>query len=326
MACKCNSKLLAFGTPDCTLVPENIRRIMFTTDLRALPAVAEPGQTPYADLWPTPVWFYDVPGTATEDLWQSLWKLVTPLIDNVTSERGEAERETIGSTTYFVRYAPRRFECILGRKPAEWGEFIAQLRCQKEVGVFLVDEAGRVWGERAGQYTDPDNSTSYLHAEYVKPIAIVPSSIDERMEFASVSTVPKWIFSFELEREFKDYELVPVWEGKDSLTYQPPIHLVTSLKSVSGTTAEVAIFARFAQGVKAQNLVPFTTVFSPVPHGFDNSNVSLGLTTSWTHLGNGVWSFTFPANSVKIKFTNTQLLGSISPAGFNYYDFEIPLV
>ncbi|MCX7848267.1 MAG: hypothetical protein N2595_09600, partial [bacterium] len=281
MACKCNAPLQSMGLPDCTLVPERIVRFMFTPSLRAMPANGSPTVLPYADLWPSPVWALE-PGltpSPTEQLWPHLWGLVTPYLEDVQSERPEAITEEVGGTPFFVRYANRRMVFTTVRKPAEFGRLMAQLRCQKQVGVFIVDAEGRVWGERADTYT-PDNPDNEF-AERVKPIAVQPSTINERFIFASDATVAKYEVSFELTREFKDYELVPVWEGADILSYHPPIVVLPQVQDndTVSRVAQVAIFARFAQGVRAQNIVPITTL-SPAPRAYDANNTSCLLYTS----------------------------------------------
>lgn len=331
MACKCNAKLEAFGLPECTLVPERIVRIIFTPDVRAIPSVTVPDTPPiltYPD-FPTSgiVWQYE-PGLSpspTNDSWTGIWKLVTPVLELVESERPEAVRENVGGTEFFVRYSNRTITLTSVRKPSEFGRLFSQFRCQKTLGVFFVDSEGYVWGERADKYTDPVASP-YEHAEHVKPVAILPSTIDERMVFAGDTTVQRWQVSFQTSLEFKDYELVPVWYGKDILSYQPPVHVMVDVKEVDTltNTAEVAIFARFSKGVRMDNLVPITSM-SPAFRGFDNSNTDLGAVTGLTHLGNGLWQFTFPPGSTYCRFNNTQLLGTITPSGFNWYDFRIEL-
>lgn len=332
MACKCNAAVEAFGLPECTLIPERIVKMIFTTDVRAIPAVQVPSTPPvltYPD-YPTSgiVWQYE-PGltpSPTFDLWSGVWKLHTPILELVESDRPEAQRENVGGTEFFVRYSNRTFTATTVRKPSEFGRFIAQLRCQRNVGVFFVDAEGYVWGERADDYTLPTAGPLWEHAEHVKPVSIIPSTIDERMVFAGDTTVQRWVFSFQLGLEFKDYELVPIWHGKDILSYTPPVHVYVDVKEVDTmlNTAEVAIFARFARGTKLENIIPITTL-TPAFTAFDANNTPLGTVAALTHQGNGVWTFGFPPGATYCRFSNAQLLAPITPSGFNWYDFRINL-
>jgi hypothetical protein len=97
-----------------------------------------------------------------------IYRLITPRLDEVTSERPEAITEEIGATTYYVRDAARTITATVGQLPTEWAQRVAELRCQAEVGVFLVDANGTIWGRKV------DTQTGVAGA----PLPVVPSSID----------------------------------------------------------------------------------------------------------------------------------------------------
>jgi hypothetical protein len=75
-------------------------------------------------------------------------RLMTPILYNVESERPEAVFEELSGTKFFVRHQPRTFKALVAKPPTEWGINIEQLRCVSRLGVFLIDEAGVVWGRR----------------------------------------------------------------------------------------------------------------------------------------------------------------------------------
>jgi hypothetical protein len=73
---------------------------------------------------------------------------MTPILYNVESERPEAVFEELSGTKFFVRHQPRTFKALVAKPPTEWGINIEQLRCVSRLGVFLIDDAGVVWGRR----------------------------------------------------------------------------------------------------------------------------------------------------------------------------------
>ncbi|OYT68783.1 MAG: hypothetical protein CFK49_12825, partial [Armatimonadetes bacterium JP3_11] len=97
----------------------------------------------------------------------------------------------VGGAQFFVRESNRTFSAVVVRRPAEFGRLIKQLRCAQQLGAFLVDAAGVVWGMRG---TPPGTSSS---VGFVRPIPILAATISARAQFASANTVWKWEFSFE---------------------------------------------------------------------------------------------------------------------------------
>lgn len=293
----------------------------------------QPSEDPvYADFPLSPPWLGQpgvpyVSGGNTYYLWRDFYRLVTPLADLVESERPEGVREEVGVNTYFVRESARSLTFTFARQPVELGRFMRQLRCQRELGVFLLDAAGVLWGRRAGEYINSGASNNYPNAERVVPIPVASASIEPLMEFASPSTVAKWRLSLQLRQDFLDEELVPVMSNRQLLLYQPPMALEYRILSGSPPSAvEVAIYARIATGPRQENLIPLTQAPAPLPEGFDASGVSLGATT-WTALNaaEGVWQISFPSGTQYIRFSNAQLASPITPAGFDWYGFRIDL-
>ena len=137
MRCVCKQGMEAMGLPECSPIPERVRRLMFTTSLEEHPTgLIASSASPFPD----PPW--------TFTLWDGLWKLVTPLLDDASSEKPDDVREEVGGASFFVREANRTFSAVVVRRPAEFGRLIKQLRCAQQLGVFLVDAAGVVWGMR----------------------------------------------------------------------------------------------------------------------------------------------------------------------------------
>jgi hypothetical protein len=135
---------------------------------------------------------------------------MTPILYNVESERPEAVFEELSGTRFFVRHQPRTFKALVVKPPTEWGINIEQFRCVSRLGVFLIDDAGVVWGRRV----------SPIEAA---PIPIEPGTIQVRLLFPSDATITKYEFSFDFAQSLMDFELVPVFADAGLLNYTPGI-------------------------------------------------------------------------------------------------------
>jgi hypothetical protein len=191
MQCKCSQPLWALGIPDCYPVLRPIRRIAFET-------VLDESRDP-AD--------FDL---VNSTLYPNARRLMTPILYNVESERPEAVFEELSGTKFFVRHQPRTFKALVAKPPTEWGINIEQLRCVSRLGVFLIDEAGVVWGRRVT-----------FHA--AAPIPIEPGTIQVRLLFPSDSAITKYEFSFDFAQSLMDFELVPVFADAGLLNYVPKL-------------------------------------------------------------------------------------------------------
>jgi len=301
----------AMGLPQCAPVPERIRRVMFTTDLQAL------GVGAIGDLFTNPA----VPWASSP--WPELWKLITPHLDDATSEKGDDVREEVGGAQFFVRESNRTFSAVVVRRPAEFGRLIKQLRCAQQLGVFLVDAAGVVWGMRVF------DAATLSHA--IAPIPILPATVSARAQFASANTVWKWEFSFEFSPVFRDELLVPVWSGEEILNYQPPLHLHTYAAPVVGGNRGITIQAIFARGPR-EIFIPFAQPMLQAPSYFDSSGNDIGFVAEFINPpdspATGTWIIPtsyIPSGAAYIAFTPAQLASVLYPTGYNWYDFRINL-
>lgn len=298
------------GLPECVFVPERLVRVIFTTSVEARDL-----EDVISTLFPNPPW------SQLAAQWPGMYKLVTPLADDLTSEKPESVREEIGVNAYFVRESARSFTLTFARQPAELGRLIKQLRCQRTLGAFLVDAEGVVWGLRAGAL-GPGATTT---AERVQPIPIQPATLDGRFEFATPTTVPRWIFQFQAAVYVKDEDLVPIWSGRDILIYQPPVHLYTRTVNNAGTWT-VFVYARFARGAGEDNIIPLAATPTPAPTAYDASGAPMG-TPAWTPAGQaGYFTVTPPSGTAYLAYSPTQLAaGGITPAGFDWASFRVEL-
>ena len=191
MQCRCSQPLWALGIPDCHPVLRPIRRIAFET-------VLNPSATPTD---------FDL---INSTVYPNARRLMTPILYNVESERPEAVFEELSGTKFFVRHQPRTFKALVAKPPTEWGINIEQLRCGSRLGVFLIDDAGVVWGRRV----------SFNEAA---PIPIEPGTVQARLLFPSDTTITKYEFSFDFAQSLMDFELVPVFADAGLLNYTPGI-------------------------------------------------------------------------------------------------------
>ena len=275
MSCKCETPLEALGLPSCALVPERIKRFIFTT---AVVPSREPnsGVTTLADAWPDP------PFTAGA-LWRDMWRLVTPVLDLVETERGDPVTEQVGENTYFVRRGTRRFRGIAARTAVELGRRLERLRCSP-LGVFLVDANWIVWGMRAPNAPVDD----------VMPIPIVPGTINAQAALAGVDTVYKQEFSFEVASSFGDGDLVPIMDAQALASYEAPMAVMGDGRWTSTGDLRIRIYSEFARG-------PFAGGSIRINHEGIDSYLQLQtlngvpLTATWTDLGNGEYEATGPS-------------------------------
>ena len=196
LICKCGSPVYSLGVPECSIKMAPIVRMLFTT---------------FTDNLATSPASFNL--TTTNTTYPDLYRLVTPYLVEVSSERAEAVIEEVGATKYYVRQNPRTVSAVVPILPPTFALFISLLRCQNKLGVFFVDANGVVWGRRQ------DTSTGFAAA----PIPVVPSTVNAVFEFPSYTTVKKIRMTFELPFLFEDFEIIPVAIGDNFIQYQAPL-------------------------------------------------------------------------------------------------------
>jgi len=193
--CRCGSPVYALGIPDCYPKMAPVLRLIFTTYVNS--NVTSPS---------------DLDLTPTNPVFPDIYRLITPLLAEVTSERGEPILEEIGAQKYYIRNSTRIIRGVAPAYPSQWGYYIDQFRCQSQVGFFMVDANGVIWGSRR------ETATGFVGA----PIPTVTSTFNSQLEFASYNTVVKWNFSFEIPFTWDDWEVIPLGVFPTALSYNPP--------------------------------------------------------------------------------------------------------
>jgi len=252
MQCRCSQPLWALGIPDCHPVLRPIRRIAFER-------VLENSSTP-EDF-----------NLLTSALYPNARRLMTPILYNVESERPEAVFEELSGTKFFVRHQPRTFKALVAKPPTEWGINIEQLRCVSRLGVFLIDDAGVVWGRR-------------VRLDGAAPIPIEPGTVQVRLLFPSDTTITKYEFSFDFAQSLMDFELVPVFADAGLINYTPGIaaRLIAQWEPPALIASVYALYARGTGdlGIPITGLAAYLEL---------RNNANTLITTNFTEVAPGVY-------------------------------------
>ena len=269
LQCRCGQPVEAFGVPSCYTKMAPIVKLIFTT------RTDEPIDNPAIQLELSPA------NVRLPDI----YRLITPRLDDVSSERPEAVTEEIGATTYYVRDAARTITATVGQLPTEWAQRIAELRCQANLGVFLVDANGTIWGRKV------DTATGVAGAA----IPVVPSSIDVQFAFPTYSSVQKHVIRFQLPFTMADYEIIPIWNEPNVLNYSTP-QPVGFRVFQQGSNWVVFLFSKY-HAPNGTIVVPITGVTPLAAIEVRNSSGSSVVASGATDLGNGRYQLNNPLTS-----------------------------
>jgi hypothetical protein len=296
LQCKCGQPIDAFGVPSCYTKMAPIVRLIFTTKANQL--ITDPPNQ--LKLEPTNTTFPDI------------YRLITPRLDDVSSDRPEAVTEEIGATTYYVRDAARTITATVGQLPTEWAQRIAELRCQAEVGVFLVDANGTVWGRKV------DTQTGVAGA----PLPVLPSSIDARFVFPSYSSVQKHTITFQLPFTLADYEIIPLWQDDNFLNYSAPQPVGFRVFQQASQWV-VFLFSKY-HSPNGTIVVPIANVAPPSDIEIYDSSGSTLIASGNANLGGGKYSLNNPLTPGTDYILDCTNISSPSPSQFDWLALKVP--
>ena len=282
--------------PSCYTKMAPIVRLVFTTRINTL--INNPSSQ--LELSPSNTTFPDI------------YRLITPRLDDVSSERPEAVTEEIGATTYYVRDAARTITATVGNLPTEWAQRVAELRCQSTLGVFLIDANGTIWGRKV------DTSTGVAGAA----LPVVPSSIDARFSFPSYSSVQKHTISFQLPFVLADYEIIPLWNDQSYLDYSAPQPVGFRVYQ-SGSDWIVFLFSKY-HAPSGTIVVPISSV-SPVNaiEVYDETGTTL-ITTANTDLGGGQYRLNNPLTPGTRYILDCTAVSNPPASAFDWVALRVP--
>lgn len=339
--CACDTGALSMGLPSCQVVPGEIKKLIFTTDLEPRRIAAGTGANSrifvaFSGPNNQPAWYYEITSNAIPAgilsnfeqflYFRDTYKLQTHVLDAVESERGDPVTEEVGGLPFFVRTGDRTVTATTVAKTSEFGRFIDQLRCQSKLGVFFVDKAGIVWGMRSPWSFNPANTPFAL------PIPVIPSTINSRQILPSSSTVQKIVFSFTLGRDFDDFEFVPLqrdevlvqYSHSTASRYNSPVHLI-GIAQDDGTNLSLKMYYEISTAAgQTIGLLDAATLGNYLPSVYDASGAVLTGPAAWTYAGNGVWTQASVAGAAYIAYS-TALLNTVPPLNFDFYSFRVNL-
>lgn len=329
--CACSVAPSALGLTSCYLVPSQIRKLIFTTNDTPLRTYTNPGGTPYTGMvifsadtggnpWAPETGGYS-PSPAQFGNLQFLYyfpytyALQTELADDATSEREDPTTQTIGGYPFFVRSGNRSLNLTWVGRAAELVWLYEQLRCQKRLFVFLVDNDGVVWGARV---------RGSLPFE-VKPIPVLSATINSKLNIPTTETVESVTLSLLIDRRFSDGDFVPV-ASEENLTQRgfPSVLGYRNLIALSGNyevvggNLQVAIFFQIHAGT-TQISQPLTGLVAAglAPVAYDINGTSLGAATA--EVAPGVYQWVpAPAGWAYVAFNP---LASVVGTPYDIYDF-----
>ena len=333
--CACEQSALSTGITSCYNIPAQIKKVVFTTSLAPTRYQRYSNYRNNIFLAITPpasqnAWYYESGGAISTAIqndfeyflyYKDSYKLSTTAIDLVESERGDAVREEVGGKTFFVRDSSRSFTLTFVAKPAEMIGFIEQLRCQKELGLFLIDAAGIVWGARR-PFSFANNVPP------VAPIPVIPASLSAKLEFPSSTTVQKIRVTFETDHAFSDAEFVPLIDANtlvqynhvSSLDYESPRHV--RIAAYIDNVANEVVMRLYTEIHASTNVttIPLTpsVLGTYLPVVVDSTNAVVGPASAWTHQGNGIYTQPTPTGAFAIVYPSATL-ASTAPIHADFY-------
>lgn len=318
--CKCDQGFTALGLPDCQLYPSIPVRLYFTTSTEPLVAGGGAGVLLYGS---PPYTYQNDPSSVPADHshYKDTYKLVSPYINEAGGERADAITEEVGGTPFFVREGDRTVQATFVGKQAELVRFVSELRCAQNLGLFIVDDNGVVWGARTW-----DTNTA------VKPIPVQNATVQSKMDFPTANTVQKVRLSFVLGRGFSDGDFVPVATAEtygklglpDPREYNPPKH-VEGVVGVIGGNVILVVYSNFGNGSAPHVLMPVqlpqTTLTAFSAGGSALGTVSFSPTT----LPNGFPAYQAPAplptGTAYLAYTQADLT-TLTYNGYDWLSFR----
>lgn len=340
IACACDTGTLAMGLPSCYVIPNRIVKLIFTTQLTPLREFRSATNTnnifvPISGPTNQPAWYYEdttnpIPAAILSNFefflyYKDTYKLQTPLLSDFETERPDPVVEDVGGTAFYVRDADRTMTATLVAKPAEFLRFVELLRCQKELGVFLVDDKGIMWAAR--------NPWSFTSARHISPIPIQPATIAANMMFPNATQVQKIMFSFALDRTFSDWQFVPVMNSDaylnnshpTAIDFASPIHLRGTARINAGDL-ELRLYYEIATaaGIITVPVEP-AQVGTYLPHVYNASGTAVATNTAWTYVANGIYQISpAPTNAAYIAY-DPSIYNTVPPINIDFYSLYVRL-
>jgi len=281
MACKCNVGLSELGIPSCRVLMGYVKSLIFADREAGINATAINGDRDvYVALYNH---YNNIPQTLIS---ANYLKLLQGVIDLAATVDDPVTETFSDNTAIFIREGRTTVEFKLVATPFELSQYLRELRCRRDLGVYLVDNDGRVWGV---QYA----LTS------LRPIPIDSATLSIKAEYPTATTSQKVMVKFQFLDTFKDHDLRGVGMAPEIHTMQVPIQTHLQLKGVisgggSGLDGvDVRLYAIYGTGASLYTPVTGYDVVAKW-EVFDNGTpVAIGSATE-SASDPGLYTITFP--------------------------------
>jgi len=280
MACKCNVGLSELGIPSCRVLMGYVKSLIFADRGAVIAASVATGEKDVFDAIRNYIGSLPQAVITADYL-----KLLQNVID-LTATVDDPVTETFSdNTAIFIREGRTTVEFKLVATPFELGQYLRELRCRRDLGVYLVDNEGRVWG------VNYDNAG-------INPIPVDSATLSIKAEYPTATTSQKIIMRFQFLDAFKDHDLRGVGMAPEIHTIQVPIQTHLQVRgTVSGGgglgAVDVQLYAIYGTG---SSLYTPVTGYDAMSYWevFDNgAPVVVGSITE-SAVNPGLYTITFP--------------------------------
>jgi len=215
MACKCNVGLSELGIPSCRVLMGYVKSLIFADREARINTTAINGDRDvYVALYNH---YNNIPQTLIS---ANYLKLLQGVIDLAATVDDPVTETFSDNTAIFIREGRTTVEFKLVATPFELSQYLRELRCRRDLGVYLVDNEGRVWG-----VVDSDLIS-------LKPIPIDSATLSIKVEYPTATTSQKIMVKFQFLDTFKDHDLRGVGMAPEIHTMQVPIQTHLQLQGV----------------------------------------------------------------------------------------------
>jgi hypothetical protein len=223
-------------------------------------------------------------------------RLLQGVID-LTATVDDPVTETFSdNTAIFIREGRTTVEFKLVATPFELGEYLRELRCRRDLGVYLVDNEGRVWGVQS--------NFNSLH-----PIPIDSATLSIKAEYPTATTSQKIIARLQFLDTFKDHNLRGLGMAPEIHTMQVPIQaymlLQGTIPAIGGGLDGVDVYLYAIYGTGASLNTPITG-YDAIANWMVLDNGALVAITSVTESIPGQYTILFPTitsgHNVEVEF------------------------
>lgn len=227
--------------------------------------------------------------------------------DNVTLERGDPLTESLDSgVEVFLRQGDLDATLSFIKVDSAYAGAIDDWKCQQNFGVYIVDESGRIIG---------DKST----ADELRPLRVDQNTWNARYVWATGSTVPKVLLGFSFARSVSDSDLGYIGSGDYESDVEPLDFrgLLDVNAEVVGTPTTIGFVIKLTTDYgSAMNAEPVTGLIEADFDVYNETDTTSVTPSSVTESPAGTYTFVTSAQTSGDELTVTFA------SGVTGYDFD----